>query len=148
MRFSTVFCVLAAGAVAFAAAVPNTADNQNGSNNNGSGNTNDSGTTEAPAVFNNLKSEATTPLSDLSGCTTDDCSGQAITNLIAVLGNCGTVFAPVPNGNADSGDATAFIDFFTVSLCQFPRSDTPNPRPFVATRERVPVAQGRLCQLH
>ena len=131
MRFSTVFCVLAASAVALAAAIPiNTVPN--GSSNMDVPNTSNnpdqqSSNTDVPTAFNNLDQQSSTPLGEFDNCLSDDCTTQAVNDLTTTLNNCGDIVKSVPNGTGDDNDATAVVNFVTVSVGKFPGSDKLDP---------------------
>ena len=98
MRFSTVFAVLATGAMAFAGAIPKRSD-----------------TTDVQTVFNNLGTQCDTLLPKLDACGDDDCTNKVVLQLVDAVNDCKNKIAPLPSGPGDNSTANVVADIVTVS---------------------------------
>lgn len=122
MRFSTVFSVLAVSAVALAGAPPN-GDVSNGDPSNGPDAPAPQNATDFKSAFNGLGQQSGPPLLELGNCQDDSCTSQAVNDIVNAIKPCNSSLAPVPAGTGSDDDANTLLDFTTVSLGKFPRSD-------------------------
>ena len=103
MRFSTIFTVLAAGAMAFASAVPAKRS-----------------ASDIQSVFNNLSGNCDTILSKLDSCQDDSCTSEIVGELASAIDGCTTTLGGTSGGPADTAVSNAVADVVNVSFCGFP----------------------------
>jgi hypothetical protein len=106
MRFSTIFTVLAAGAMAFAGAVPeivakrSNADIQN--------------------AFTDLSHKCDTIIPKFDNCWDDECSDAIVVELVAAVDVCTAALGGLHGGLATPALATVVAEVVTVSVGRFP----------------------------
>ena len=143
MRFSTILAVLAAGATAFAAVIPNTVtpntvnpttDNSNNGNpnnnvdpNNVNPNTVDpnnnadpktvtkGSNTDFQSFFTSLGSQFTPIIQKFDTCSDDSCTTEIVDGLVAAINTCKSGAGGSSGNNADSGLANAIASVVNVS---------------------------------
>ena len=103
MRFSAIFSILAVSAVALVGAAP------------------------VPQNGIDIK-DALIGLSRRN-CRKGSCGTRAVNDIVNVVDQYNSAVAVVPVGPCSDEDAGALLDFTTVSLGRFPRSDTLRSRP-------------------
>ena len=74
MRFSTVFTVIATGAMAFAAVIPDSVVKRS--------------TTDIQNAFTNLGSQCDTIIPKFNDCSSDDCTNEVVSELVSAINNC------------------------------------------------------------
>ena len=127
MRFSTILAVLAAGATAFAAVIPNTVtpnnvnpttDNSNNvdPNNNSDPKTVTKGSnTDFQSSFTSLGSQCTPIIQKFDTCSDDSCTTEIVDELVAAINTCKSGAGGSSGNNADSGLANAISGVVNVS---------------------------------
>jgi len=108
MRFSTIFTVLAAGATAFAAAVPGIAMKRS--------------VTDIQNAFNTFSSAADTIIPKLDDCMDDTCSKNIVTELVQAISACNSTIGGLTGGPATPALTSLVANVVTVSNGKFPGS--------------------------
>jgi len=101
MRFSTIFTVLAAGAMAFASAVPEIVAKRS--------------TTDIQNAFYDLSGKCDTILPKLYDCKDDTCSTLVCAELVDAIDECTAVLGGLTGGFGTATLAFAVADVVTVS---------------------------------
>jgi len=99
MRFSTIFTVLAAGAMAFAGAVPEIVAKRSNVN--------------IQNAFNALNSQCDTIIPQLKNCNDNDCTSGVIVQLVAAIDSCKTTLGSCTGGIATTAVASVVADVVT-----------------------------------
>ena len=106
MRFSTIFTVLAAGAMAFAGSVPEIVAKRSN--------------TDIKNAFNDLSDKCDTIIPKFDDCYDDTCTASICAELIVAIGECTTVLGGLTGGLGTLTVAHAVVDVVTVSAGQLP----------------------------
>ena len=101
MRFSTIFTVLAAGAMAFAGAIPEVVEKR--------------ATSDVVNAFNTLNNQCNTFIPQLGACTTNDCTSAVIVQLVAAINVCTTTLGSCTGGDSTTELVEVVIGVVTVS---------------------------------
>ena len=108
MRFSTIFTVLAAGAMAFAGAVPEIVAKRSN--------------TDMKNAFDDLDNKCDTIIPKFSGCKDDTCSALVVAELVVAIKECTTVLGGLSGGLGTITVANAVVGVVTVSVGRLPGS--------------------------
>ena len=110
MHFSTIFTVLAAGAMAFAGAVPASGPVAIAKRSN----------TDIKNAFNDLSDKCDAIFPKYSGCTDDTCSALLAAEIVVAVSECTTVLGGLTGGLGTLTVANAVVEAVTVSVGQLP----------------------------
>ena len=100
MRFSTIFTVLAAGAMALAGAIPEIVEKRS---------------TGVLDAFNTLNNQCNTIIPQLGTCTTNGCTSGVIVQLVAAINVCTTALGGCTGGDSTPELVSIVIEVVTVS---------------------------------
>ena len=106
MRFSVIFTVLAAGAMAFAGAVPDIVVKRSN--------------TDIVNAFNDLSDKCDTIIPKFDDCHDDTCSALICAELVVAIDECTAVLGGLTGGLGTLAVAHAVVDVVTVSDGQVP----------------------------
>jgi len=106
MRFSTIFTVLAAGAMAFAGAVPEIVAKRS--------------ITDVQNTVADLSHKIDTITPKFGNCFDSTCSNEIVLEIVAAVDACTASLGPLSGGTATTALVTVVADVVTVSLGEFP----------------------------
>ena len=105
MRFSTIFTVLATGALAFAGSVPETAAKKNA--------------TDIQNPFTDLSHKCDTIIPKFDNCVDDHCSDEIVVELVTAINGSTNALDGLPGGPSTPDLATVVSDVVTVSVGKY-----------------------------
>jgi len=106
MRFSTIFTVLATGAMALAAAVPGIVEKRS--------------VADIQNAFNTLSGAADTIIPKFDDCMDDTCSKEIVTELVGAIDTCTSTISGLTGGPATSDLGSLVANVVNVSNAKFP----------------------------
>ena len=106
MRFSTIFAVLSASAMAFASVVPEIVAKRS--------------VTDVQKPFTDLSSKCDTIIPKFDSCNDDQCSDSIVNELVSAINDHTTTLGGVTGGPGTSPVATSVSDVVTVSVGEDP----------------------------